>query len=118
MPAGPYTYSTLTSAGSTEPHPLEGPSDLPLLALVPGDNVLAVEVHQSSGTSSDVVLGIDLIADVSGCRPALSLSRSGANLTITWSAPSAVLEHTSPNIKGPWTTVTGASSPYPVTAPG
>ena len=117
MPAGPYTYSTLTSAGSTEPHPLEGPSDLPLLALVPGDNVLAVEVHQSSGTSSDVVFGADLIATVSGCRPNLTISRSGSNLTITWSAPGAILEHAGA-ATGSWSAVSGASSPYHVTATG
>ncbi len=42
----------------------EGPFDLPTDALRQGDNVLAVEVHQASAGSSDVVLGLRLEASV------------------------------------------------------
>jgi len=37
--------------------------------LVMGDNVLAVEVHQTSATSSDVVFGMSLTATVPGQAP-------------------------------------------------
>lgn len=40
----------------------EGPFDLPVGALVAGDNVLAVEVHQDDGASSDIVFGLELEA--------------------------------------------------------
>jgi hypothetical protein len=58
MPAGPIQFSTKAQLN----HP-EGPPALiefPLNALVSGDNVLAVEVHQASDTSSDVVFGMFL----------------------------------------------------------
>lgn len=40
----------------------EGPFDVPVTNLVSGDNVLAVEVHQSSAGSTDVVFGLSLAA--------------------------------------------------------
>ena len=45
---------------------LEGPFSLPADALVVGENVLAVEVHQTNANSSDVVFGLSLVADSRG----------------------------------------------------
>jgi len=42
----------------------EGPFSLPTDALVQGDNVIAVEVHQTNSNSSDVVFGLTLNATV------------------------------------------------------
>lgn len=67
LPDPVLTYNIL-AGGATEPHPAEGPFDLPTTNLVYGDNVLEVEVHQSSTTSSDIVFGAELIATVSGCQ--------------------------------------------------
>lgn len=59
MPEGAVAYETtanrLVSLAS-----IEGPFLLPADALVAGDNVLAVEVHQTDPTSSDVVFGLTL----------------------------------------------------------
>jgi hypothetical protein len=60
------SYSTLASRtldGAEEAQYVSMPVDSDLLsALLPGDNVLAVEVHQASATSSDLVLDVELIA--------------------------------------------------------
>jgi hypothetical protein len=61
MPAGAIGY--VTQAGRTVGNAtLEGPFEIPTSDLRRGDNVLAVEVHQSSAGSSDVVFGLELDA--------------------------------------------------------
>ena len=63
MPAGAVTNDT--RAGRTVGNAvLEGPFQIPTDHLVQGDNVLAVEVHQASATSSDIVLGLTLDAHI------------------------------------------------------
>lgn len=65
MPAGAVTSTT--KAGRTVGDAvLEGPFDIPADALVQGDNVLAVEVHQITATSSDIVFGLRLDATIGG----------------------------------------------------
>lgn len=61
MPGGPVNFQTLapTSVGNAV---YQGPMSIPLGALVDGDNVMAVEIHQQSTTSSDVVFGLALNA--------------------------------------------------------
>jgi hypothetical protein len=59
MPAGAVTYGTLANVTVGDAI-YEGPIILPGGALVQGENVLAVEVHQSSTGSSDIVLGLTL----------------------------------------------------------
>ena len=70
MPGGPVDYNTL----GVSP-PTEGVADLlpiPSGSRVPGDNVMAVEVHQSSVGSSDVAFGMSLVAVVTYTnRPSL-----------------------------------------------
>jgi len=59
MPETAISSGTLASSALTEG--LFVVSNLPPALLVPGDNVLAVEVHQVNGTSSDVAFGMQLI---------------------------------------------------------
>jgi len=59
MAPGPFNYSTF-AAPTVGDAVYEGPVFLPATALLQGENLLAVEVHQASGTSSDIVLGITL----------------------------------------------------------
>ena len=47
-----------------------------------------------------------------GAPPQITVTRSGANLTLTW--PTGVL-YQADNVAGPYTIVTGANSPWPVT---
>jgi hypothetical protein len=52
-------------------------------------------------------------------KPALSITRSGASITVTWSPLSTGQElHSAPAITGPWTKITGATSPYATVATG
>lgn len=60
----------------------EGPFDLPLQHLVKGDNVLTAEVHQSGGSSSDMVFGAELIATVP--RELVSVSLASIDDSFTW----------------------------------
>ena len=63
MPAGVISASTLASPGVSDAV-VNGPFTLPTVALRQGTNTLAVEVHQGSSNSSDVVFGAELSAAV------------------------------------------------------
>jgi len=63
MPSGAVTFATLAT-GAPDPTPITGPFNLSITNLLPGDNVLAVEVHQSSATSTDVELAVELAAQI------------------------------------------------------
>jgi hypothetical protein len=61
-----------------------------LSALASGPNLLAIELHQNSLTSSDAVLSIQLVAGLSqfssvGSCPPVSISQNGSGqVTISW----------------------------------
>ena len=57
MPQGAITYTTTATNHESE---IVGPLDVPMTALKDGVNVMAVEVHQVSTDSSDVVMGLAL----------------------------------------------------------
>lgn len=63
LPEGPVTYSTLASANVSDAV-AEGPFEIAAANLNRGDNVLAVEVHQSNAASSDLVFGLALEASI------------------------------------------------------
>jgi hypothetical protein len=60
MPAGEIAYDTLASSSVT--NAIFEKFDLPQNLLVTGENVIAVEVHQSSVGSSDVVFAMEVIS--------------------------------------------------------
>jgi hypothetical protein len=95
----------------------EGPYDIPITSLVSGDNVLAAEVHQSGGSSSDMVFGLELIATIPGGQtppstaPKLSVtSRTASNFTVEWSGAGTLQSANA--VTGPWTDVANARSPF------
>lgn len=59
MPAGLLTYTNLASSTVTRAG-LEAPVTLTLTNLQQGNNLMAVEVHQSATNSNDVVFGLNL----------------------------------------------------------
>jgi PKD repeat protein len=63
MPAGAVSASTLAAAGVSNAV-FTGPFSLPTGSLNVGTNVIAVEVHQASTNSSDVVFAAELVASV------------------------------------------------------
>ena len=97
----------------------EGPYSLPSASFVPGGNVLAAEVHQANGTSTDVVFGAVLQALVLPSQlipPAvaeLNILPTPGGVRLIWNDPTTFLqraEHTN----GPWRDIIGATSPWPV----
>ena len=64
MPSGAVTYSTKASRTPADAS-LEGPFVISQTNLVEGDNVLAVEVHQATATSHDIVFGLSMAAELS-----------------------------------------------------
>lgn len=110
-PSGPALLAFETSALP--------PYDLPATALLATGNLLAAEVHQANGTSGDIVFGTVLEALVlpSQLSPdvpmVLNISRQGDAAELLWTPPSATLQQAA-DLSGPWTNVTGATSPWPV----
>lgn len=60
MPGGPITSTTLAAGNILDPDYV-GPISIPLSNFLPGDNVLAVEVHQAAATSGDIIFGLTLV---------------------------------------------------------
>lgn len=60
MNEGPVTYSTLANGAVDEQAFF--PTSIPIGGLTAGTNIVAVEVHQSSATSSDLGLNLELVA--------------------------------------------------------
>ena len=61
MPAGAVAHGTFASS-EIDPVALSAPVSIPATSLVSGTNVIAVEVHQSSGASPDMAFGLALSA--------------------------------------------------------
>src|SRR5262249_54264406 len=80
MPAGPVTYSTRPLTGisvrSDELTPVT--ITVPPSALVDGDNVLAVEMHQANNTSTDLAFDMQLQA-IYAPTPVLTLDTPTEN---------------------------------------
>ena len=110
---GDITYSL--SAGNHE-NIYEGPFDIGITNLLEGDNVLAAEVHQSGGGSSDIVFGLELIATAPAPPPTrLSITRNGDLISISWSPTGGTLQ-SAPVAKGQWSNVANATNPMNVNA--
>jgi len=111
--AGPVDY--LSDAAGHE-NAWEGPYDIPITALVPGENVLAVELHQAGGSSSDMVFGAELVAivlaqDTGGGGPVtpkiVRVTRDGSDMVIEYK--DGVLQSAG-QARGPYQDVPGASA--------
>lgn len=111
MPAAPAVITATTLATGGGPEPTDGTHTLvtvnvPATALVAGDNVLAVELHPSSLTSSDSEFAAQL--NIVQCVPSLAIQHVGSEVKVTWSDAAYRLE-TAPAPNGPWTIRAGKS---------
>ncbi len=105
----PATYATLSPNASDSATYFE--YSVPIALLVTGTNILAVEVHQSSLTSSDLLLDCELIATYTSDTPLqLELDSLGGQSVLYWFDAEARLESTS-DFTG-WKPVPAALSPY------
>jgi hypothetical protein len=86
MPIGPITYTTLASTNNNGPDEQTFfPGTASAARLVSGTNVLAVEVHQSGATSSDLGFNFELYGV--GYRvppPRLGIQNLSGNVRLTW----------------------------------
>lgn len=77
MPSGAVSYATLATR-TVGDAVYEGPFTISTANLVPGENVLAVELHQSANNSSDIVFGVALEATVPAITGDLVLNEIAA----------------------------------------
>ena len=110
---GPYTYAMTGTPGA-----VPGSTNInnyvthtiPVSKLVPGSNILAIELHQNTLNSSDLVLDCELVATYA--QPfELHLTRAGGKPVLYWFDPAARLEETTDFSL--WTPRPGAQSPFP-----
>ncbi|HKQ39318.1 MAG TPA: immunoglobulin domain-containing protein [Verrucomicrobiae bacterium] len=109
------TFATRTVGDATV---YDGPFDIAPSALVYGDNVIAVSVHNVNAGSSDTVFALELTGAASSCSapaPRLSITRNGNQVTITSTAAGTIKQSSS--LSGPWTPV-GAAPQTVTIGPG
>jgi hypothetical protein len=125
--ASPVSYTNLATGAGPE----SGQTHLPLetlvltntTGLVAGNNLLAIELHQNSATSSDAVLSVQLLAqvgEVPDLGPRLNISRNPTTgaITVSWTGPGTLQQTTALQSAGTvWTDVPGNPNPY-VFTPG
>jgi hypothetical protein len=118
MPAGPITFQTFASttispASATQ---LFHTNTFPASLLLPGTNVVAVEVHQSTPTSSDIAWEMELVG-LPTSDPRLNVWRAGSDAVLYWTEPNFGLQEAD-DIAGPWRSASGTNSPVAVEAQG
>jgi hypothetical protein len=62
MPSGTISYTTLASSAASDDGATAQAFSIPVAAFVPGNNTIAVEIHQSAVTSSDLSFDLELLA--------------------------------------------------------
>jgi Big-like domain-containing protein len=84
---------------------------------VPGQNIIAVEIHQQSLTSSDIGFDMMIFSAAPGCpNPSISHGPGAGQLTISWSGSGQL--YSSTVVDGPYTTLASPTSPYIFTPSG
>ena len=88
--------------------------------LIRGDNVLAVEVHNSNVKSHDITFGLSLTAIVPyAFNPTVTIAPATNGVVLGWTRGGFTLQQAG-SVTGPWTNVTGPIfvSPYFATNSG
>jgi len=105
---GPYTYAVTPVPNSTDSTSYRT-YFLPASKVVAGDNILAIQVHQTSLNSSDLVLDCELIATYTAPL-SLNISKSTGQGVLWWFGSNDLLEQSDDLIT--WTPVPAGISPY------
>ncbi len=110
---GPYTYAQTGVPNSSNTANVLGPIAIPSSHFVAGDNIIAIELHQSSLTSSDILINFEL-------TPAdplkLNFVKSGGNPVLWWNTASDLLEYSTDLIN--WFPAPVTGSPVTITPSG
>ena len=108
------TFLTLATAAAGDDGTTYVRSNAPN-TLIAGNNVVAVEVHQSSFTSSDLTFDLMLwgsTAVVTGPTLTITLNANGS-VTVTWNGGGTLIGSNDPSLpRASWTAVAGATSPH------
>jgi hypothetical protein len=131
MPPGPVNFTTFAASTAADDGSTFIPTNLVASGLLSGNNVLAVEVHQVTNTSSDISFDFELVGNpvptVTLTSPTNGQTVATTNLTITgtaipggqsvslvelFSGPTKVAQSTNGNFNIAWTTVPGNYSIY------
>jgi hypothetical protein len=109
---GPYTYA-MTATANAVPNASNTSTyvtySIPTSKLVAGENILAVELHQTSLNSSDLLLDCELLASLMPLQ--LNFATVGSQPVLYWFDNTATLEESSD--LNNWTPSPGAASPVP-----
>jgi hypothetical protein len=117
----PVSFNDLATAASPETADLHATESVQLdtTALVAGNNLLAIELHQNSTGSSDAVLSIQLVAEIaefSPVGPTLNIANSGGNITISWQGGGTLQYSLDISSSANWQNIPGAVSPFQTNA--
>jgi len=114
MPPLPAVIGFTTEANN-EGENAEQTATLNATALVPGDNLVAVEVHQDDPGSSDISFNMELLGNAVAPPSAqkVYVGEFDGQLIFAWSDPTFILEQADA-LTGPWTTADTAS-PFIIT---
>ena len=112
LPASPNPIDFSTLALSTGENTVDTVA-FPASALRPGENVIAVEIHQESIGSSDLSFDLELIGTPHPSPARLEIASFGTESILYWKDPTFHLE-SSIDLKAPstWSPVNGAASPF------
>lgn len=120
MPEGPINFQTLAGNNIGSETTFFATNVNPGL-LIEGDNLVAVEIHQNSVTSSDVSFDLQMVGTKppGPSRPRLTIAGSQTGATLSWTSAAGFRLEQAPTVNGPWTTSPNQTSPQNVTiAPG
>ena len=110
MPTGEVSYATYTGQATTSETAFFS-TNVPPTLLSPGTNLVAVELHQSDRTSSDLSFELELRGVP---VPRLGWQRLGSEVFLLPNDPAYGLE-AAPSVLGPWQSV--AAVPGPIDVP-
>jgi hypothetical protein len=125
MPAGPITFQTFASTTISPASETQRfhTNTFAASLLRPGTNVVAVEVHQSTATSSDIAWEMELAGVPAATAPQLNLWRVSAGATsaepliLYWPDTAFGLQEAE-DISGPWRDASTTNSPVSITPEG
>jgi len=112
LPDGAIAFATYTGV-TTSSETAFYSTNVPVSLLESGRNVVAVEVHQASATSSDLSFELELIGVP---RPRLEWAPTDRGLLLLWVDPTLTIE-TAAELTDGWVPVVGATSPVRVAPP-
>ena len=115
MPLPPITansFASTTVSGATAAQ-MFWTNTLAASVLQAGNNVLAVEVHQSTAGSSDIAWEMEVQGILPPTLPRVDISRLGPNAVLYWTDSTLRLEQSDAVTGGPWTP-TATNSPVAV----